>query len=1025
MKSKIGKFIFPLLSLLVFFIPVLLLINNWFASGDVIVGHDSGFSLNARYDLQKKSFTWWEDDFGKDGTYYISSQFIHVIDLVSTKLADIEGGGNGYVVFFWFSVMFFAMLPLSLYIGKKISSPYITVFLPIFFIFNFFLFQSIFIFERTKYSLLVSLPLFLYFTFLVEDKKIPLQIAAILTSITLFFFNGGGWVGAPLYGGIILAGVTFVIFISIETVIIRKFELFKRIATFFALSVILTVLLDAYSILPAVYVQMFSNESPLANIGGEQIWVGMVSAGASFLNLFRMQGIPDWYSSFSTINPNHPYGTLYLTNSFLIFLSFLIPIIAFLALLFARKSSEKRYVYYFAFLALIGMAFTSGSHPPFGWLYLYLYEHVPFFWLFRSPFYKFAPGYIFSMSLLLSFTLSLFISKIASRMKGNSLQRYTQIAFCVLIIFGWFSFHFVFFDKEIFSTWQKGFSTLVSIPPYVRDFEKWTNEGDLQDNSRILLLPPINNQWNADTYKWGYWSLEPLPRLLTNKAIVVNDTQLKDNENEIVSHLYKEIEKGDEKAVIDIAHWLNISYFFVREDAIFNFIKGQAIEGSLYENKLRKMPSIKLVKIFGPWKIYKLQDTPSQKVIIIPEIVITDYTNDYFDRVKNPSYEFTLSADGNHVAGQLLPFISKTLQRLRCVSCTLGEEKKATLISESSLSAQLQDKDWQLFRFMIKIPGVYDFSVDSSILPTNINGSILFPEKIILIEKRNGVQKDLLFSENLKHSYKDENWLIFPMSFEGDGEYDALFIFPPLPNLLQSIQATNIASTTGIKPCIGGEVSYVSSDKLYKLDFRLEQENQNATLLVMEDDLRSENLLPDTTFGPRIYNYTYTPYRWAKARSLFICGTSSVPAISGFRLRDKLDLRTVLVSQNMISADKSTKTPSLTIEKINPTRYHITIQASQKPFILVFNERFNFLWKLYDAQKYSLWFPTSLYDSSHFKVNGFANGWIFDKSNGYDLVLEYAPQQKVDQGKLVTAITFALVVIYFSYWLWKQRRKYE
>lgn len=1025
MRSKIAKFVLPLLSLFVFFIPVFLLINNWFSSGKVIVGHDSGFSLNAQYDLQKKSFTWWEDDFGMDGTYYISSQFIHVIDLVSTKFAGIEGGGNGYVVFFWFSMIFIAILPLSLYIAKKISSPYIIVLLPIFYVFNFFLFQSVFIFERTKYSLLVSLPLFLYFCFLVRDKKIPILIAAVLTSITLFFFNGGGWVGAPLYGGILLAGITFVISIFIEAIFTRKFELLKRIVAFFAISVVLTVFLDAYSLLPAAYVQVFSNESPFVAISGEQNWVGMVSAGASFLNLFRMQGIPDWYSNSYEINLQHPYAASYIRNPFLIFLSFLIPIIAFLALLFARKNEERRYVYFFALLALIGMAFTAGSHPPLGWLYLYLYEYVPFFWIFRSPFYKFAPSFIFSMSFLLSFTFSLFISKIVSCTKSNILERYIGMGFCILIIFSWFSFHFVFLNKDIFSTWQKGYSTLVSIPSYVRDFEKWANEGGLQDNSRTLLLPPINNQWNADAYKWGYWSLDPLPRIVANKAIVVNDTQLKDSEKKILSYLYKGIEKGDEKAVAGIAHWLNISHFLVREDAIFNFTKNQVVEKSLYEEKIRMMSFIKLVKAFDPWKIYKLQDIPTQKVTTTSEIVMTDDINDYFDRVKNPSYEFILNGDENHVVGQLIPFISKTLQRLRCLSCTLGEEQKATFISESSFSAQLQVKDWQLLYFVIEFSGVYDFSIDSAVLPTNINGSTLLPEKIILIEKRSGIQKELLFPQDMKRSRKDENWLIFPMNFERAGEYEVLFIFPPLPNLMQSIQAINIASSIGTKPCIGGEVLYANSDKLYKLNFRRDQENQTATILVVEDDLKDENVLPDTNLGPRIHNYTYTPYRWAKARSLFICGTSSVPDISGFTIKDTLDPRVVIVPQKVISVEKPTITSSLTIKKINPTKYHITIQASEKPFILVFNDRFHSLWKLYDAQEYSLWFSSPVFNNSHFRVNGFANGWILDKNNGYDLVLEYSPQQKVEQGKLVTTITLVVVVSYFCYWVWKQKKKYE
>ncbi len=1003
MKSKKSKFVFLFLSLIIFFIPLMLLISAWFTNGSVIVGHDSGFSLNAIDDLHKKSFTWWEDNFGIDGTYYISSQFIHAIDLVSAKLAGIAGGGNGYVVFFWFSMMFLAMFPLSFYLANKLNRPYIIFLFPVFFVINFYIFQSIFIFERTKYSLLVSLPIFLFFCFLVRDKKIPILIAAIGTSLTMFIFNGGGWAGIPLYGSIVLTGLTFSIFILTESILTKRFDLLKRIIVFFSLSIVLLILLDAYSFFPAIYTQMFSNDSPVANIRTDQTWIGMISVGASFINLFRMQGIPDWYSSANMVNPKHPYAALYTTNSLLIFLSFLIPVIAFLSLLFVRNSNEKRYVYFFALLMLIGMAFTSGSHPPLGSIFIFLYDHIPFFWIFRSPFFKFAPAYLLGLAFLLSFSFLFIISKVTSRIQNQSRQKYFFIGLLLLVVVSWYSFHFAFFNKNIFSPWEKGFSTLVEVPLYVRDFEKWVKGREVDDNARILLLPPINNQWGADAYKWGYWSLSPLPQFLTNKAIVVNDTSLKENESQILSLLYGKIQEGNEKEVENIASALGISYFLVRGDAVFGSSK-DIVSTFDYGKQLASMSNIHLLKSFDKWKIYTLTTAPKTKIYAINSLSLTDEISDYFNLGKDTSYQFIKKEDTKNVFSKLSPFVTYDIQRFQCISC----ENKNGLADKEKLSK----KDWQIFHFSIPTADLYDIYIDIGTLPRSGNGEILYPEKIIFTNKQKGSQEEFNFLEKNVQKVDGKNLVGFSEYFDV-GEYDGLFIFPKLTNLLPVTKSVTVNINGHERFCIGGNVSLFSPQRLYTLTFARQQENQTGTLLFVEGDKQGEYVLPDSVATPRTFTYTYTPLKDSKTSSIFVCGFSFIPGISNLLLTDKLEPRTFLVTSKAKSMLTINSLPAVTFKKINPTQYAIHIGQSEKSFILVFNERFNKFWKLLDIPSVN---------DSHFQINGFANGWIFDKSDGYNLVLEYLPQQKVYQGEPITVVTFIILGTYFSYWFWKQKK---
>ena len=68
----------------------------------------------------------------------------------------------------------------------------------------------------------------------------------------------------------------------------------------------------------------------------------------------------------------------------------LLPILAFASLFFIRKQiAENRkqvtYVLFFAFLGLLGAFLAKGASDPFGGIYLWMFQHVPGFIMFRDP----------------------------------------------------------------------------------------------------------------------------------------------------------------------------------------------------------------------------------------------------------------------------------------------------------------------------------------------------------------------------------------------------------------------------------------------------------------------------------------------------------------------------------------------------------------------------------------------------------------------------------------------------------------
>jgi len=135
------------------------------------------------------------------------------------------------------------------------------------------------------------------------------------------------------------------------------------------------------------------------------------------------------------------------------------------------------------------------------------------------------------------------------------------------------------------------------------------------------------------------------------------------------------------------------------------------------------------------------------------------------------------------------------------------------------------------------------------------------------------------------------------------------------------------------------------------------------------------------------------------------------------------------------------KPPKLIFQQINPTRYVVHIERATTPFVLALSQQFNRNWKAYISspavssgkQELEIGNVTQLeakgnfFDSSifrdlqsqlvsehlHFQVNGFANGWLIDKTDGdYDIVIQYEPQYLFYIGAFITGIFVLFDVVY-------------
>ena len=468
----------------------------WYKNpNSLALGHDMGFPINPIVFFQDRLFLWTDRiGFGWDQTLGSAATLIHGLEALVASLGFSIFDTQKIIFIFWFLLPGLAMYYFVSTIHKEKEQWFIRLSASLFYMFNHFLLQAWFIAERTKISLFIALPLLLGLTISILEKRISALKGFALMSLVFFLFNGGG--GLPLYGGLLLALFSSFLFFGFIKLRRNPRAQVKRLMGI-AFGILASfILANFYWILPLFVNVLSSYSQSLSSIGGISgilAWSFEISKFASILNLTRLQGIPDWYD-----NPQHPFSDLFLNNPLLILVSFLIPTIVFSSLFLIKKVPQyKKYIVFFNILAVLGIIFTAGSHPPFGTIYNSLLTFVPGFAIFRTPFYKFAPTLWFAYSYLFAFSFYY----LTQNLKHKSIFRFLVLP-AILI------YSFPFFTGSFFN-WRTPFSTMTSLPPHVLTFSDYANS-NLSFNDRVLTFPHQNLDWNTSIYKWGYWSTSPV-----------------------------------------------------------------------------------------------------------------------------------------------------------------------------------------------------------------------------------------------------------------------------------------------------------------------------------------------------------------------------------------------------------------------------------------------------------------------------------------------------------------------------------
>ena len=642
----------------------------WFQGNQIILGHDAGLTLSPMPHFFDRLFAWTERfGFGSDQTYAIPGFFIHGLEALVAYLGFNLQAVQKIVFVFWFLLPGLTMYYFSSRLSKRLQMEYFALPASALYMFNHFLLQGWFVAERTKFSVYAALPLVMAFLFDWEDKKRSTFNTALIISLLLFVLNGEA--SLPLFGGLLLTVTVFIFFYSLKGITWLKI---KQLAQLSIISLGLSILLNAYWLLPygAFVRKSYSSQiSQAGGLGGVLNWIDYVSRYSSLSNMFRLQGIPEWY-----LNNLHPYASPFLNNPFLIAISFLFAVGALVPLYLIKDQQKREKILFFSFLTFLTMIFMAGSHRPFGAFYVFLVNFVPGFIAFRNPFYKFAPALWFSYAILIGFTVNYLLNRIQigemlGRIRLNRSLLVNFLYFMVPLIIVLYSFPFL--NGSFFDYIRGVRSTRVIVPEYVLEFGNWSDSPE-RLNTKVLPLPPPNSDNRVDAYTWGYWSLSPLSTLLTNAPIINQTSYMPPSETILVGKLYKMMREND-PGWKNLAGTLGIQSFLLRKDFDWKTKWSPTDNPAIYK-KLLENSGLTLTKSFGEWEIYDFKDTTKGYINLSNTINYLDGTIEDLEKIAsipnyNPKDVVYISTTASEKPAEILKIVDKTFLVPNCIACNL------------------------------------------------------------------------------------------------------------------------------------------------------------------------------------------------------------------------------------------------------------------------------------------------------------------------------------------------------------------
>lgn len=364
----------------------------------------------------------------------------------------------------------------------------------------------------------------------------------------------------------------FLFFIFVNR--LNKKLIIKKAATFFS-ATFLALFFHLAWILPRILSGATALEGLIKN-----------STEEALSNSFKFFSFAQFSQTLSLLHPNWPeniFGKVYFMRSeFLV-----LPMLAFSSLFFIKKNNHKKtnqIIIFFALLGLIGAFLAKGTNPPFEWLNILIFMHMPASEIFRdsTKFYLFIA---LSYSMLIAFSVHNIYNFL--RTKFNVSNKKVHISNYISGTFLLFVFLFLLFlIRPVFLNDLRG------------TFKQYGMQKEYMELKDFLVKKPtfFRTLWIPTQHRFNFYSF-------THPAISAKELFTATNSAEIITQLHEE--KTKDRLVN-----LSIQYIIVPYDSFGEiFVKDRKYNEKEYEEiieGLKKISWLEKLERFGKIGVYSI-----------------------------------------------------------------------------------------------------------------------------------------------------------------------------------------------------------------------------------------------------------------------------------------------------------------------------------------------------------------------------------------------------------------------------------
>ncbi len=954
---KRNKIIWGLLIFFPFLIYFYLILRGgYYYSGDGI------FPLNPEANINKSLYLWEEVESGKSFFKYMYlnwQSFFYVLSRLSFSPAF--GIKIFIILTLSIGVIFTYLSYWELFKEKKYLENKIAVICGLFFFLN-----PISILVLKGAYQLYFLPSCIFFLIKYLDTK-----NFLYTLPLAFFINFGSFSDLPQAKYLVIYSFSL-LFIVLLYSYLRKIN-FKELIFPLIKVLVITILLNAYLLMP------FINDVILSNNNVNKRKILNLYGGNADIHSASLSYVFNFYNS-NFVNDVTILGKTLQSPVFLFWCYFLWGLI-FWVIYKTKEKKEKKLLYFLTFFLIFFIFWAKGPNPPFGEVYKFLLLNFVLFGFFRTT-----PIILIGCSFFFSILLGLVFKFIYSKSKK---------LFYFFLIIHIFVFRFVFLDYSNFEYLNnKNVRKRIDIP------QDYFATADILRKEKIdgkILTLPFNDSYSYKDWNFSGSTLMPwvIDKPVIGSAFGSVDQQIKNSQ-------WRNFSKQEICAEIGVQ---NISYIIEEKDSLDVF--------DFNDLKLPAKP------------IYSGENLVVNKVddeCFVPHLYLA-------------KQKILFGGNDNDIAE-----ISRLLRNpeLSLTYNNLAEIEPNKIVTKAEFIPE-DKQEFQELKYKIKIPKDGKYKILSKDLD-KINSLKI---NDIKFDIENG-QKITEGESEIELAINNSPEIISKDWFDNRKGDDYTKLEPPCLDvgnsvMFQSLEGWNKGKTyllsLEIEAPLNNYIGVLIDERKLIHKGRYIKQNLNFTIL------------NEKISGSGKINYS----KIIKADEDAIKAKIYIYNLGSENIVKKVSLKELIIPEIFLETEKDSyydDEAKLIFRKINPTKYLAEIESLNFPVYLVFSEGFDSRWKVFYTDKKlpdqkqfeTIEFPSkkvsqqvqnykflsisdilnfnqkTVPENSHFLANGYANGWIIEKSKNCDgkkckLIIEYVPQRLFIVGITISFISVLIILI--------------